>query len=352
MPRIPSRRPTRERLTEFPLIRHLARRFGRTGRSVLRGIGDDAAVLRTSSGTVIVATTDLLAEGIHFDLATAGFEEVGYKAAVANLSDIAAMGAVPRHLLVSLAIPAHRTRSEILRLYEGMMRACRPCRVELVGGDTSGSRGGLFISLTLLGVAAPERVLLRSGARVGDLLYVSGTLGDSLAGLRLLQTRSGGKTPGLSLRDKRYLIGRHLRPQARLEMGRLLAAKRLATAAIDVSDGLSGDLGHVCRESGVGVEVWASLLPLSPAGRRYARATRLAAEELALTGGEDYELLFSVPPGRASRVESLARSVGCPVTSIGRFRPAAFGLKLAGEDGSLRPLPVTSYRHFDGQRQR
>lgn len=349
-----SRRAASDRLTEFPLIRDLARRFGRTGASVLRGIGDDTAVLESASGEVTLVTTDLLAEGIHFDLSTATCEAVGYKAAVANLSDIAAMGGTPRYVLVSLAIPASRSRSDVLRLYEGMMRACRPHGVELIGGDTSASRRDLFVNLTLLGTAGgSQQVLLRRGARAGDLLYVTGTLGDSLAGLQLLtgcpEMSGGAKARVITRRDKDYLIRRHLRPEARLRMGQLLAAKHVATAAIDVSDGLSGDLAHLCREGGVGAEVEVSALPLSPALRRYAEARGVAAETLALTGGEDYELLFAVPPDRATALQALARSARCAVRRIGRFRPKAFGMKMLGADRSLRTLPVTSYRHFNGR---
>lgn len=342
------------RLTEFPLIQDLARRFGRTGASVLRGIGDDTAVLRHAPGRLTLVTTDLLAEGVHFDLATVGFTAVGYKAAVANLSDIAAMGGIPRYLLVSLAIPPGRRSSDVLALYQGLMQACRPHRVELVGGDTSASRQGLFLNLTVLGEASPGRVLLRSGARAGDWLYVTGTLGDSLAGLGLLKGRaSKGPAKGRRLKpaDERYLIHRHLHPEARVKMGQLLAAGRLATAAIDLSDGLSGDLAHLCDESSLGVRLNAAALPLSPALRRYAAATGQAAHELALAGGEDYEMLFAVPPRHRAQVERLAGKTRDRITPIGRFEPQGFGRKLIGLDGKLRPLSVTSYRHFEPPRK-
>src|SRR5207247_2322887 len=167
-------RPSVSQLGEFRLIRHLRRRFRQTGRAVLRGIGDDAAVIRPSSGHALLLTTDLLAEGIHFDLRTATFEDIGYKAAVANLSDIAAMGGRPQYMLVAVAIHASRTSSDVDRLYRGMMRACRLPQVELVGGETSASRHGLFLSITLTGFVQAGRVLTRDGARVGDLLYVTG----------------------------------------------------------------------------------------------------------------------------------------------------------------------------------
>jgi len=354
MPTRLSSRKLTGRLAEFPLIEDLAHRFGQTGRSVLCGIGDDAAVLRPPPGHLLLLTTDLLAEDVHFTCSTATFDEIGYKAAAANLSDIAAMGGVPRYLLVSLAIPAGRTQAEIRRLYRGMMSACRPYQVELIGGDTSASRQGLFISLTLTGTAKPGQVLTRRGAQVGDLLYVTGTLGDSLAGLQLLsiaKRRRVEEVPAIRRQDRQYLIERHRRPSPRVAVGRLLAAHRFATSAIDLSDGLSGDLAHICEQSGVGAEVDASALPLSPACLRYAMARHKDPVQLALAGGEDYELLFTVSPGNGAGVRQLARSVGCRLSCIGKIRPKRIGLRLVGSNGPPRKLVVTSYRHFEAAPQ-
>lgn len=350
MPSRHSRLSSAGRLAEFPLIADLTRRFGTTGPSVLRGIGDDAAILRPPSGNLVLLTTDLLAEGVHFDLSTATFEDIGYKAAVANLSDIAAMGGVPRYLLVSLAIPVGHTQNDIRRLYQGMMSACRPYHVELIGGDTSASRQGLFINLTLTGSAKPGRALTRSGAKVGDLLYVTGTLGDSLAGLQLLTgvrgkpVRAGN---GLSKEARRYLVERHLRPTPRLAFGQLLAKHRLATSAIDLSDGLSGDLVHICKQSRVGAELDMLTLPLSPACLDYAEARRKNPFELALAGGEDYELLVTVSPRNRTRVEQLTRSSGCRLSRIGRIQSQQQGLTVVEPDGSTHKLALTSYRHFE-----
>ncbi|TAJ25387.1 MAG: thiamine-phosphate kinase, partial [Nitrospirae bacterium] len=305
-------------------------------------IGDDAAVVRLPAGHRLLLTTDLLAEGIHFDLTTATYEDLGYKAAVANLSDIAAMGGTPRHMLVAMALPADRTVSQIRRLYGGLMKACRQHGVALIGGDTSASRGGLFISVTLTGTAPPGQVLMRDGARVGDFIYVTGTLGDSLAGLNLLTAQRRKNPP----RYERTLMNRHLRPTARIAAGQTLASRGLATAAIDLSDGLSGDLAHLCEQSAVGAEITATALPLSPACRAYAAAHRVDPTRLALAGGEDYELLFTVSPKNRATVDRLAHEAPYRITSIGIIRPKSFGLRLRDEEGSLKKLTISSYQHF------
>lgn len=338
-------------LREFDLIRLLQRRFGHTDSSVTRGIGEDAAIVTTSPRDTLLVTTDLLAERVHFDLATTGFDEVGYRAAIANLSDIAAMGGTPRFLLVALAIPARHRTSEIVALYRGLMRACRPYDVYLIGGDTSASRQGLFLSITLLGTMPAKQALTRNGARIGDLIYVTGTLGDSRAGLALLMAaKHRGRRPvplrHAPNRHDRFLIQRHLRPTARIAEGRFLAMKRLASAAIDLSDGLSGDLRHICEQSGVGAEVLLPMLPISPACRAYAQQRRLDPTQLALSGGEDYELLFTVPRRKRPTLDRLARSRGFRMTCIGAITPGRAGIVAKEPDGTQHPLRVTSYEHF------
>lgn len=344
-----ARPKARRPLREFELIRALQARYSRGHPSIIRGIGDDAAVVMPAAKHWTLLTTDLLAEGIHFDLTTATFSDIGYRAAAANLSDIAAMGGRPRYLLAALAVPRSGTSRHVHQLYLGMMAACRPAGVRLIGGDTSGSDRGWFVSLTLVGDVPTGRVLRRDGARIGDRIYVTGTLGDSLAGLRLLQhppSRRQSHSASLSPAHRRFLIRRHLRPTARLREGQWLCTIRWATAAIDLSDGLSGDLRHICEASHVGAEINQATLPISPACRAFAQASGLDPIALALQGGEDYELLFTGSPRRHNAMERAARRTGLRITCIGTITAARTGIQVIGPKGQHRPLSNTSYEHF------
>ncbi|MEQ1655660.1 MAG: thiamine-phosphate kinase [Nitrospira sp.] len=343
-----ARRKATQPIQEFPLIRQLQRRFERKSSSVVTGIGDDAAVVSIPAGDWAVLTTDLLTEGVHFDLRTASPASVGYRAAMANLSDVAAMGAVPRFLLVSIAIPSSLRTTDILALYEGLMTACRAYKVRLIGGDTSASQHGLFLSITLLGTTKRRKVLLRKGARIGDSLYVTGTLGDSLAGLQLLSNShaQGTGTSRLRPADRKFLINRHLRPTARVREGQWLNQTGVVTSAIDVSDGLSGDLRHICNASHVGAEIDVSRLPLSPACQSYATSTKQDPVALALAGGEDYELLFTVAAENEHTLERQARARRFQITKIGTIRPRRSGLQTIASNGTRAPLPLISFRHF------
>jgi thiamine-monophosphate kinase len=339
-------------IREFDLIRALKRRYRRTAGRVLRGIGDDAAVIAPRRQRRYLLTTDLLAEGVHFDCRTAAFADIGFRAATANLSDIAAMGGLPEYLLVSLAIPPAARRLHVKQLYDGMMAACRPYSVELIGGDTSASVGGWFVNITLVGSAASGRMLFRNGARAGDDLYVTGTLGDSRAGLGLLMTRNRRTAArALASADRRFLIRRHLRPTARIREGMWLAKAAWATSAIDLSDGLSGDLRHLCAESRVGAHIELSALPVSRACRLYAQALKQDAPTYALAGGEDYELLFTVPARHRTRFERASVQHRLHATRVGRMTNPGEGLRMTLSDGRQRPLPETGYEHFRSRSQ-
>lgn len=331
---------------EFDLIRALKKRYGTTSARIVRGIGDDAAVIASGRNRYLL-TTDLLAEGIHFDRRTAAFTDIGFRAATANLSDIAAMGGTPEYLLVALAIPRDAIGRQVRQLYDGMMAACRPHRVNLIGGDTSASRSGWFVNLMLVGSAAGGRLLFRSGAKEGDDLYVTGTLGDSRAGLKLLQRRRGmAPAPSLQAAHRRFLTQRHLRPTARIREGRWLSKARWATSAIDLSDGLSGDLRHLCAESEVGAIIELAALPVSSACRRYAVSVKKDPTALALSGGEDYELLFTVSARHRARFERASMQQHFRMTKVGRMTAAKEGLRMTLPDGRQRPLPCSSYEHF------
>jgi thiamine-monophosphate kinase len=204
----------------------------------------------------------------------------------------------------------------------------------------------LFLGLTVTGTVPIGMALLRSGARVGDLIYVTGTLGDSRAGLQLLSRRTRTAGSRLAASARRLLISRHRRPIARCRFGQVLSAHRLASAAIDVSDGLSGDLRHLCEESRVGARLDLDAIPISPSCRAYARAARCDPAQLALAGGEDYELLFTVAPEHRMQLERQAKTGGCRITRIGTIRQKRDGVRATFPDGSVRPLPVTSYEHF------
>ena len=330
---------------EFDLIRALKKRYGTTSARIVRGIGDDAAVIASGRNRYLL-TTDLLAEGIHFDRRTAAFTDIGFRAAAANLSDIAAMGGTPEYLLVALAIPRDAIGRQVRQLYDGMMAACRPHRVNLIGGDTSASRSGWFVNLMLVGSAAGGRLLFRSGAKEGDDLYVTGTLGDSRAGLQLLQRRGMAPAPSLQAAHRRFLTQRHLRPTARIREGRWLSKARWATSAIDLSDGLSGDLRHLCAESGVGALIELAALPVSSACRRYAVSVKKDPTAFALAGGEDYELLFTVSARHRARFERASMQQHFRMTKVGRMTAAKEGLRMTLPDGRQRPLPCSSYEHF------
>jgi thiamine-monophosphate kinase len=282
---------------EFELIERFTRSFTQGG-GIRVGIGDDAAVLRPPPGQDLVATVDAVVEGVHF---TSRFtpEEIGWKALAVNLSDLAAMGARPLWALVALATPPTADPARLARIGRGIAACARRHALSVVGGNVTAARQ-LSLTVTVLGAVGKGRALLRSGGRPGDLLVVSGTLGDAALGLL------PGAAPGPS--------GRQRRPRPRLSLGR--GAVGIARAAIDLSDGLLQDLGHLCAASGVGARLEVDRLPLSPAYRAATRGSRDPFEG-ALSGGEDYELLLAVPPSRIELLRGAARAARTRVTVVG-----------------------------------
>jgi thiamine-monophosphate kinase len=306
--------------SEFDLIEAFTRALPLRGEGVVVGVGDDAAVLRPAPGEDLVATVDAVVEGVHFGR---GFtaEDVGWKALAVNLSDLAAMGARPLHALVALGLPPGTPQATVRGIAAGLGRCARAHRTAIVGGNVTRARE-LSVTVTVLGAVPEGRAVLREGARPGDLVAVTGTLGDAAL--------------GLARGAPRALVLRQRRPTPRLAAGLALAG--LVRAAIDVSDGLAQDLGHLCRASGVGARIGLSDVPLSPAYRRMAR--RLADPfEPALAGGEDYELAVALPPASLARARSAAARTGTPLTVIGRFVRGR-GVRIVGDRGEPLPTPV------------
>ena len=326
---------------EFGLIARLARFCPTASPRLQLGIGDDAAIVAVPPRRQLLVTTDILVERVDFDRRVWSFSKLGEKALAVNLSDVAAMGGRPSVFFVGLSLPPQATVREVDALYRGLGRAARRYGVALGGGDLSAAPVW-SIAITLLGEIERGAALTRSGAKVGDWLCVTGTLGDSGAGLDLLRTPHGA-----AIRGRRFLIDRHQRPTPRLVCGQLLAGRRLASAAIDLSDGLASDLRRVCEASGVGAEVDLRTLPLSPALKAYAAAVGRDPVDYALGGGEDFELLFTVPPTSLDRALRLA-TAEVPITAIGRVLPRRAGLRVIDASGARRPLPVAGYEHFKG----
>ena len=320
------------RLGEFGLIERV-RRATPKGNGVLLGIGDDAAWVANKTRSSLV-TSDILIEDVHFDLQWTSLFDLGYKTLAVNLSDIAAMGGIPAYLILGLGIPAGFSSRKIDDFYRGIRSLAAKSGVALVGGDTSIAEA-LYISACLIG-HAPFRPVTRGGAKQGNDIYVTGTLGDSALALSLLRKRAGEAKHG----PIKYLLSRHHRPAPRLTGGALLARERLATAMIDVSDGLLQDLGHICRASNIGAVVWENKLPLSRAYRALAGQN---GTKHALSGGEDYELLFCAHERDRSRIEKLPKRAGVMITRIGTCVPRRRGIIVLDHLG--KPLAIRSQGH-------
>lgn len=332
-------------LSEFGLIAWLARKLARGGGaqpaagSVALAIGDDASLLRLPPGMELVATIDALIEEVHFRRDWTSPEDLGWKALAVNVSDLGAMGARPLAALITLALPAETPLTWIDRVYEGVSRCAAEYGCPVTGGDTVRSPRHVALTVTALGTVPEGRAVLRSGAQVGDLVCVTGVLGDSGAALALLERGADRKD-----RTFRPLRDWHFRPRPPVAAGAALREAGLATAMLDLSDGLASDLRHLAARSGVGIKIESDRLPISDAARQ--AALRLGTDPLdwALFGGEDYQLLFTVPPNRFDQVPLILAPLGVAATLIGRVTRR--GISLIGEDGKSRPLRLGGFAHF------
>ncbi len=323
---------------EFGLIRRIKNKLAASD-AVPLGIGDDAAAVPSSSLSYTLLTTDTLVEHIHFDCRLSRFSQLGYKALAVNLSDIAAMGGKPSYFLVSLGLRNNLRLADLDQLYRGLAKASEEAKVLMVGGNTSQSKKQIFIGITLIGEIAKTELVSRAKAKVGDALYVTGTLGDAAAGLSVLKENADH-------RKYAKLIRRYQSPQARVQEGRALGKEKIPSAMIDISDGLTADLNHILEASHVGAELFLERIPISPSLRRYARAKKSDPLNPALYGGEDYELLFCLPQKKISKFEKLCQRGVIQATHIGCIIDKGQGLVLREKEGGLRKLKPGGYDHF------
>ncbi len=334
-------------LGEFGLIDRLTRDFPLQNSSSKKGVGDDAAVLDYKDKEVLV-TTDLLLEGIHFDVRYVPLKHLGYKAAVVNFSDIYAMNGTPRQITVSLGLSSRFTVEHVEALYSGIRLACERYGVDLVGGDTSASATGLVISITCIGEGEKGKIVYRSGAQPTDLLCVSGDLGAAYMGLQLLE-RENSVAAASGLPDfqpdfagKEYILERQLKPEARKDIiEELNKAGIQPTSMMDVSDGLSSELLHICKASGVGCRVYEDKIPIDYQTACMAEEFNMNLVTAALNGGEDYELLFTVPLTDHDRVKALPG-----VSVIGYITKPELGAALVTRDGQELPLKAQGWNAF------
>ncbi|CAH2031766.1 thiamine-phosphate kinase [Trichlorobacter ammonificans] len=329
-------------LGEFGLIDLIRTRFPQPSPPEL-GIGDDAALLVPAPGRQLAVSTDLLAEGVHFDRSCGPDRLLGRKSLAVNLSDLAAMGAVPRWFFLSLALPAGFPLAGIEAILDGLAEQATDHGCLLAGGDTCGSKSGLVISVTIMGEQVPELLVTRSGARPGDDIWVSGTLGDAALGLTILMQNHTGLADGSAAE---FVVSRHLDPTPRCRLGQRLAESGLISAMIDISDGLLADLGHVCRQSGCGAEVWLKELPRSPAFEELAGVFPDYPWHLAAAGGEDYELCFTAAPEQRAAIAGVGKNTGIPLTVVGKVTRSFGRVQAIMPDGSLFQPPASGYTHF------
>jgi thiamine-monophosphate kinase len=329
-------------LGEFGLIKHLTQFIELNQESTLKGVGDDAAVIDYKDEQTVIST-DMLVEGVHFDLSYVPLRHLGYKSVVVNLSDIFAMNAVPKQILVSIAISSKFSLEALEELYAGMLLACKKYKVDLVGGDTTTSRSGLVLSITALGSSKAENIVYRNTAKEGNLLCVSGDLGGAYMGLQILEREKAvfKDNPNLQpdLEGKDYILERQLKPEARQDVIQQLKELNIRpTAMIDISDGLSSEILHLCQQSEVGVELYEDKLPIDPLTFETAREFNLDPTVCVLSGGEDYELLFTIPISDYDKIKT-----SMDITVIGHMTNASKGCLMVAKAGTVHELTAQGW---------
>lgn len=333
-------------LGEFGLIKHLTEHVELYNESTLKGIGDDAAVIKCQNEKQTLVSTDMLVEGIHFDLTYVPLKHLGYKAITVNLSDICAMNGVPKQVTVSIAASSRFSVEALEELYSGILYACKRYNVDLIGGDTTSSTSGLVLSITAIGEAEKEKITYRNGAKEKDLLCVTGDLGGAYMGLQILEREkfvfkdNPNIQPDLEGND--YILERQLKPEARLDVIELLQKLNIQpTSMIDVSDGLASEIIHLCEQSEVGCELYEDKIPIDPQTFDRAREFSLDPTVCALSGGEDYELLFTIPMSDYDKVKGQM-----DITVIGHITPKSAGINLIAKAGTSHPITAQGWNAF------
>lgn len=330
---------------EFGLIRRIKEKVVLQHTSTIKGIGDDAAIIEPEEKQLVV-TSDMLLEGVHFDLTFCPLKHLGYKAVAVNVSDIAAMNAKPTQITVNIAVGARYTVEAIDELYEGIRLACENYKVDLVGGDTTSSRAGLVISITAIGEVAKGEAAMRSGATVNDLICLTGDIGAAYMGLQILEREKQAFMADPEMQpqlDKHeYIVGRQLRPEARMDVIHELKELGIKpTSMIDVSDGLASELMHICSQSGVGATIYRENLPADEQMLEAAMEFNLDPVMCMLNGGEDYELLFTVPLADYDKLKNHP-----DISIIGKITEAGEGINMANKHGQSFPLKAQGWTHF------
>lgn len=332
-------------LGEFGLIEHITKHIELTQESTVKGVGDDAAILKFDDEHIVV-TSDLLLEGIHFDLSYVPLKHLGYKAIVVNLSDVYAMNAIPTQVIVSIGISNRFSLEAIEEIYQGMNIACKRYGVDLVGGDTSASKQGLVLSVTAIGKQNANSIVKRDGASVNDLLCVTGDLGAAYMGLQLLEREKNVylSDPNIQpdLEGYDYIVERQLKPEARKDIVDLFKEKKLIpTSMIDVSDGLASEVLHLCKANNLGCNLYEEKIPIDPMTYESARSFNLDPTVCALSGGEDYELLFTIKQSDFDKIKN-----NPDISVIGHMVQSSEGAQLISKSGNQHNITAQGWNAF------
>ncbi|HQQ02001.1 MAG TPA: thiamine-phosphate kinase [Bacteroidales bacterium] len=333
-------------LGEFGLIERLTKDLTLHNQSTIKGVGDDAAVMHYDNHSLILLTNDILIEGVHFDLTYTPLKHLGYKAGVVNFSDIYAMNGIPRQLVVGLGVSNRFSVEALDEFYEGLRLACQHYGVDLVGGDTSSSKAGMFISISVVGEVSKDEVVYRNGAQLNDLICVTGDLGAAYMGLLLLEREKQVylANPNMQpeLKGNDYVLERQLKPEARKDIIRLLHEANIKpTAMIDISDGLASDILHICEQSNKGCVIYEDKIPIDPATLILCDEFKIIPTIAALHGGEDYELLFTVSLSEYSKIEEIQ-----DISLIGHITDPSEGCQLITNDGKQIALQAQGWNHL------